>query len=235
MNPTIGLFVTVDAEKNRSAMCDYVHAIEEAGATPLLLPYTLEPSDVERYAGLLDGFLFTGGVDIDPTYYGEEALPGLGEVSHPRDEAEMLAFPIIYQTGKPIMGICRGAQLINVALGGSLYQDIPSQLGESFPHRQTAPKYDYAHSATVLEGTPLAALIGAGEHMINSFHHQSVKKAGKGLEVMAVAPDGVIEALYSKEHPYLMAYQWHPERLCARDEGEMRLFIDLVENARKGI
>ena len=117
--------------------------------------------------------------------------------------------------GQPIMGICRGCQLINVAMDGTLYQDIPSELNTNILHKQTEPKNQPSHSVTIKRGTPLFELIGNDKMTANSFHHQAVKQMGKDLKSMAVADDGIIETLYCESEQYIRAYQWHPERLCA--------------------
>ncbi|MBR7117542.1 MAG: gamma-glutamyl-gamma-aminobutyrate hydrolase family protein [Clostridia bacterium] len=233
MRPVIGLLATIDNDGLHSVVLDYVHSFEKSGAVPVLLPYTDSDEVLSGYIRLCDGFALLGGLDIDPSHYGEEKSAECGEVQHMRDKLELSIMPKILVSGKPLLGICRGAQLINVALGGTLYQDIPSELGESFPHRQTVNKYVHSHPATVIEGTPLFELSGTTNIMINSFHHQAVKKLGQGLAVMATAPDGVIEAFYSTGEQYIRAYQWHPERLYRIDELERNIFIDFINKAKE--
>ena len=159
-------------------------------------------------------------------------LPGVGafEDAAKKLRASGLADAVIAEVnkGKPLLGICRGAQLINVALGGSLYQDIPSEYKTEIAHRQGEEKMEYSHSVTVLENTPLAALVGEGELPANSFHHQAAKRLGNGLLPMAYAADGIVEAMYFPAHTYLRAYQWHPERLCERDEKNKALFSEFI-------
>lgn len=127
------------------------------------------------------------------------------------------------------MAICRGAQLVNVALGGTLYQDIPTEIISNIPHRQTEPKDSHSHEICVFENTPLRNLVMSERIKVNSFHHQALKLLGNGLSVMATADDGVIEAVYSTEHPYLLAYQWHPERLFDADNLNRVLFTDFID------
>jgi putative glutamine amidotransferase len=134
---------------------------------------------------------------------------------------------------KPILGICRGAQMINVALGGTLYQDIATQLQTELSHRQTEGKFEHSHAVNILQGTPLFALLHQERIPANSFHHQAVKALGEGLAVMARADDGVVEALYHTVHPYLRLYQWHPERLCKTDSAALSVFADFVASCRK--
>jgi putative glutamine amidotransferase len=132
------------------------------------------------------------------------------------------------ETEKPVLGICRGAQLINIALGGTLYQDLPTELPTEISHRQTEPKFSPAHSVKILADTPLYDLVQKDRMTANSFHHQAVKTLGKGLELMALADDGVVEAFYLPGERYLRAYQWHPERLFAIDSDNRLLFEDFT-------
>ncbi len=228
MRPIIGLLAEVDDERATRVMSTYVRAIEKSGGAPFLLPY-VEGEEVVRHLALLcDGFLFTGGADISPMRYGEKAKESCGKIQLYRDDLEFRMFAQIYQTKKPILAICRGAQLVNVALGGTLFQDIPSECPSEIPHRQAEPKFSFSHSVSIQRDTPLYALIGKERMRANSFHHQAIKKLGSGLSVMAIADDGVIEAVYSTENRYLRAYQWHPERLCERCEDNKLLFENFI-------
>lgn len=228
MKPVIGVFTTVYNDGMHSIFTEYIESLAAAGGLPLIITYTDDNDSIRQLSELCDGFCFTGGVDIHPSYYGEEMLPECGDVQDKRDSLEMRAFPAVLASGKPILGICRGAQLVNVALGGTLYQDIPSQLGESFPHRQTEARLEHSHYARVLGDTPLAKLLGEGRVQINSFHHQAIKQLGEGLAVMAFADDGVVEAAYGVGEQYIRLYQWHPERLAHSDDGERALFEDFI-------
>ena len=232
MRPVIGLTVALDAECTTTSPNAYSQAIELAGGLPVLLPYTEDPDMLSAYLGLCDGFFFTGGADVDPTRYGEEILPVCGELQVQRDAMEFSLLSHVLPTEKPILGVCRGTQLINAALGGTLYQDIPSQLQTTLTHRQLEPKFAYSHAVDVLPNTPLSALIGTRRIAANSFHHQAIKAIGDGLAVMATAEDGVIEALYHTAHPYMRLYQWHPERLCDRDEVHLAPFVEFIAACR---
>lgn len=228
MKPLIGVFGTVDNDGTHMLFKEYIESINAAGGLAVIVAYTESEESLRQLAKICDGFCFTGGVDIHPGYYGEELLPECGEVHHRRDSLEMRAFPIVLASGKPILGICRGAQLVNVALGGTLYQDIPSQLGESFPHRQTESRYEYSHCARITPDTPLSELVLEEIIKVNSFHHQAIKRLGEGLCVMAVADDGIIEAAYGDGDSYIRLYQWHPERLAYSDECAKRIFSDFI-------
>ena len=207
MKPVVGVFTPIDGDGTHSIYMEYVQSLDKAGAMPIIVGYTDDEESLKQLADICDGFCFTGGVDVDPSYYGEQMLPECGAVQDKRDSLEMRAIPLAVATGKPILGICRGAQVVNVALGGTLYQDIPSQLGEDFPHRQTVGRYDCAHSVRIFPNTPFAELTGAEGVMVNSFHHQAVKKVCEGLAVMAVADDGIVEALYGTGSQYIRLYQ----------------------------
>ena len=232
--PTIiGILGAVDDEVVTTLQNTYTKAIEESGGAPLLLPYVEKDESIEAFVDICDGFLFTGGADVDPHRYGEEVKPTCHAVQKYRDDIEFRAFKKIYETKRPIMAICRGAQLVNAALGGTLHQDIPTEIIPCIPHRQTEPKDSHSHEVNVIDGTPLKILANSNRVRINSFHHQALKTLGDGITVMATADDGVIEAVYSTKHPYLRAYQWHPERLLEADELNRAVFGDFIDACKK--
>ena len=202
---------------------------DQSGGIPVLFPYVDDGETVEHLVDICDGFFFTGGADIDPKRYGEETRETIGDVQEHRDEFEFNVFQRVIKTSKPILAICRGAQLVNVALGGTLYQDIPSEINTKIAHRQNEPKFSTSHDVKVLVGTPLHKIMQAEQIKANSFHHQAIKTLGKGLEIMAVAEDGIIEAVYLPEREYLRAYQWHPERLFDIDESARAIFYDFIK------
>ncbi len=226
----IGLFVKKREKKEDEATeRTYCASIEENGGVALVLPCDLENESIERIVNECDGFFFSGGMDIEPSRYGAAKRAECGETDKRRDEFELLAIERILKTAKPILGVCRGMQLINVALGGTLYQDIPSELETSIPHRQTEPKFSASHEVRVADGTPLYSLVNEKRMSANSFHHQCVKDLAKDLGAMAFADDGIIEAVYFKGERYIRAYQWHPERLYGNDPLNRRLFLDFIE------
>ena len=232
MKPIIGVSAAVNDSHSSIIRDFYINAICDAGGAPILLPCVDFAETLDSYALLCDGFFFTGGVDIDPARYGESVREACGKIYDFRDEYELALFDRAFRSAKPILGICRGIQLINVALGGSLYQDIPSERPSQIPHRQSEPETTPSHSVNITKGTPLHALVGAERMKANSFHHQAIKKLGRGLEVMATADDGLVEAVYSTEARYLRAYQWHPERLFQSDEQNRLIFRDFVDACR---
>ena len=228
MRPIIGLLAEVDDARYTGVKHAYVSAIEGAGGIPLLIPYVTAEETVSEYVSLCDGIFFTGGADIDPTHYGESPSEALGPLQRNRDELDLRALCAALKVNVPILAICRGMQLINVALGGTLYQDLPSEYKTEIPHKQTEP----SHSVNICVGTPLYTLVGK-KMQANSFHHQAIKRLGKGLRVMANADDGMIEAVYLEGERYLRGYQWHPERLFETSEDNRRIFEDFIAASSK--
>ena len=229
MNPIIGIISAVDAAETTMVLPPYVRCVEKAGGLPVALPYTTDVNTVKQFVSLCDGFLFSGGVDISPARYGEEPNSRCATPSIPYDTFSFLVFEHALPTNKPIFGICRGAQMINVALGGSLYQDLPTQYTSSILHQQREPKFSFSHSVSLVKDEPLARLLGKERILANSFHHQAIKVLGQGLTVMATADDGTVEAVYAPAHPYLFGIQWHPERLIDIDGNSRAIFSHFIE------
>ena len=228
MRPIIGITAVVEDDKKTSLLSTYAEAVNNAGGIGVILPYTGKDEELSEYAQLCDGFLFSGGCDIDPCHFGEEILPQCGTIQKYRDEYELRLFEIVKKKKKPLLFICRGAQVLNVAMGGTLYQDIPSQYKTDIPHRQPQPKTEPSHEVNIVKGTPLHALTGVERMSANSFHHQAVKDVAEGLKVMATADDGIIEALYGTGEIYMRAYQWHPERLADKEKNNALIFTDFI-------
>ena len=231
--PIIGVTAPIQDNGDLNLFHSYIHAIESAGGAPIIIPYLDDNETLFQAISICDGILFTGGVDVEPERYGEERAPECGEAQLKRDELELKIFDMIRESNMPVMAICRGAQLVNVALGGTLYQDIYAHYGTTLPHKTTEPRHGYAHSVAVVEGSPLYNLWGVTEARINTFHHQAIKALGKGLKVMAKAEDGIIEAVYAEGERYLRAYQWHPERLCDADDNNRAVFTDFIRECQK--
>ncbi len=204
---------------------DYSDAVLDAGGVPVFLPYTKDSRRIDEYVRLCDGLLFAGGVDIHPKYYGEEIMFDSVEVSDARDEFELALFPAYFATKKPIIGICRGIQLINVALGGDLVQHLDG-------HGQPKDGAPTPYRATVVRGSRLHGIVGADTLSINSYHHQAVKTVAESLDVVAVADDGAIEAVEYRGDRFLVAVQWHPERFYKNDTAAAALFRAFVNSAK---
>lgn len=234
MKPLIGILSSVDNEQSTSVMARYASVIERSGGLPILIPFTLNGEQHRAYTEVCDGFFFTGGADIDPLYYGEEASADCGEIQPYRDSLEFSMLDEVLRAKKPILAVCRGAQLVNVAFGGTLYQDIHNEYKTDISHRQAEPLLSHSHEVEISEGTPLKELFGENRVRVNSFHHQAVKTLGAGLCAMALADDGLIEAFYLIGKSYLRAYQWHPERLYDKDGYNKKIFDDFIAACRDG-
>lgn len=212
----------------------YTDAVRCHGGIPLLIPMNTDAETLEAMCAKADGFLFSGGVDLDPSLYGEEKLNDTVEVDPVRDALEMTGLGIVLKTNKPIMGICRGIQSVNVGMGGTLYQDIPSQRPSDVCHRQSAPATEPTHEVRTLEGTFLRSVSGE-RFMTNSFHHQGVKDPAPGLRVAALAADGMIEALESVDDRFILLVQWHPEFTHSSDPVSDALFTAFINAAKQTV
>ena len=233
--PVIGLTTdSNDSDDRYMSTMTYSAAIERAGGLPLLLPYAVDHALIPQYVDLLDGICFTGGNDMNPVRYGEEWHPKVSKMDERREKFEFALIAEVEKRRMPALGICLGCQLMNVHRGGSLNQFLPDQArDEALEHRRLAPGDSSRRHAVKLEpGTRLAAAIGKGEISVNTRHKQSVNRTGKGLRVIAKAPDGVVEAIEDPSHPFFMAVQWHPENLSSEPE-HLAPFKLLVEHARK--
>lgn len=228
--PLIGILPLYDLEKKSYWMLPgYMKGIEEAGGLPVMLPLTSDLDEIRQLSEEMDGYLFSGGPDIEPSLYGEEKRPACDVCCDLRDAMEIPLFHAVYEKDKPIFGICRGIQLINTALGGTLYQDLPSEHPSDTVHRQTIPPENPTHSVTLIADTPLCTVIGSDTMMVNSCHHQAVKTLGKGLCVMGVSEDGIIESVYAPEKYFVQAVQWHPESMHHVDENSRKLLRHFVK------
>ena len=232
--PVIGVSALIDIPRESLWMVPgYMDGIEEAGALPIMLPLTEDAEVVRQAAALCDGFLFTGGQDVSPQLYGADRLPACGETSALRDHVESILLQEARRSDRPVLGICRGIQFINAALGGTLWQDLPSERPSDIEHHMSPPYDRAAHRDRIIEGSPLEQLMDGllenGYLSVNSYHHQAVKALAPGLEVMAVSEDGLIEALRDPSQHFLWAVQWHPEFSYKTDESARRIFRAFVE------
>ena len=187
----------------------YLEALSSQGLAYVLLP-PQGPEALERILPHLDGLLLPGGGDVDPQRYGEEPHPRLGEVSPERDEHELFLARYAAEKGLPTLGICRGIQVMNVAMGGTLYQDLEAQGFREIQHTEKSPPPALAHGMKLVAESPLARLFPPS-FRVNSYHHQGIKDLGEGLKPIALAPDGLVEAVALDGHPLFLGVQWHPE------------------------
>ena len=208
-SPIIGVTPLWDAERKSVWMLpDYLDGIRAAGGLPVVLPLEMSEKDADQIVETCDGFLFTGGQDVAPELYGEKAAPSVVS-SAERDKLGTLLLSNALQADKAILGICRGLQFINVFLGGTLWQDLPSQHPSEIVHKQGKP-YGVPMHKVKLNGD-LQSLLGKDIIEVNTLHHQAIKSLGKDLTAMAVAPDGIIEAVKMAGKRFVWAVQWHPE------------------------
>ncbi len=228
MTPIIAITAKTEELRNRPQTTipnTYAKVIEEAGGIPFIIPITDKKENITQIAQFADGFLFSGGDDIHPRYYGEEPLADMVISPDERTEFETALLREAMQLRKPVLGVCLGAQLINITLEGSLYQDIPSQVPNPLNHRDQhnikivegtrlnkifSPENTHPHPSPLPEGEGIP--LPVTEISIFSTHHQSVKSPGKGLIVSAISSDGIIEAIELPDYPFLIGVQWHPER-----------------------
>jgi len=212
----------------------YVQAVVGAGAAPLLIPLGLPEAALRQAVGRVDGVLFSGGGDMAPDRYGSQPHPRVAEVDEDRDRLELALFAQVLEDGTPFLGICRGFQVLNVAMGGTLYEDITDQHPGAIRHDHypNIPRDHLAHPVQIIEETHLARILGKPVLEVNSLHHQGIRRLAEGLKASAHAPDGIVEGVEVPKHPFGLAVQWHPEWLGAH--APMRaLFQAFVEAADK--
>ena len=228
--PIVGVMPLWDDDKESIWMLPgYMDGLSQAGAIPIIFPFSADEGELAQLMELCDGFLFTGGHDVSPQIYNEMPLDGLVVTCEKRDRMETVVLKSAIEADKPVLGICRGLQFINAALGGTLYQDLPLQHPSEIDHHGHAPYDRPIHDVEIIKDSPLFKCLGKDILPVNSYHHQGVKDAAKGLEVMAAATDGLTEALYGPDQRFLWAVQWHPEFSYKVDESSRRIFRAFVE------
>ncbi|KKM08691.1 peptidase C26 [Clostridiales bacterium PH28_bin88] len=232
MPPLIGITCAHDILADRYFVAlSYVNAVSAAGGAPVLLPSI--GTDTLRAYDFVDGLVLTGGNDVDPVHFGEEPLPGNGEVTPDRDVFELELTRWCLDTGKPILAICRGAQVLNIAAGGDIYQDIYTQVPGVLKHVQQAPRWYPSHGVHLEPGSRLDGIYQGGLSRVNSFHHQAVRRLGAGFKVCATSADGVIEGIESTSHPFAVGVQWHPEAMWQRIPLHLNLFSAFIASIGK--
>ena len=215
-------------------MPSYTEAITAAGGIPLLIPLGLSEEDLQVVLQRIDGLVLPGGGDVEPEIYGGQYHDTLWGINPERDRTELFMGQIAVREQKPILAICRGIQVFNVALGGTLWEDIGSMVPGAIRHDapDDRPRNFLAHAVEVEAESLLAQHLGGGRHQVNSIHHQAIRVLASELVVTATAPDEIIEGVEVPGHPFAIGVQWHPENLVADDHAMLALFEGLVEAAR---
>ena len=209
----------------------YLIAVERAGGVPLVLPMVKDEAMADDLLACVDGLLMTGGEDVAPAYYGEEVFNETVSVNAPRDTTDMLLLAAAKKRGIPVLGVCRGEQVTNIFYGGTLWQDLPSQVGKEVTHRQKEPYDVGTHWVYIERGTRLHSLLQVDSIMVNTFHHQAVKDLADGFKVSARAADGVVEGY---EGPGILCVQFHPEGFVSKgDDRFLPIFKDFIKRAAK--
>jgi putative glutamine amidotransferase len=235
MSPLIGIpcHALIRAETGRPIYANnraYVHAVESAGGVPILIPMVNDLNILTALLTRLDGLLLPGGIDLHPNRYGEEVHPLTEEADLELDEFEITLASWAFREDIPVLGVCRGMQLINIALGGSLYQDIDEQYTDSIGHtHRNLPRTHLAHRISVDRGSRMEKILGTREVWVNSLHHQAIKEPGKGVRVTGRAPDGIPELLEVTGYRFVMAAQCHPEEIYSIEPAFARLFSAFVQ------
>ncbi len=215
---------------------DYSKAVEAAGGIPVILP--LHSNSIDELLDVVDGLLFSGGADLNPALFGDDDVhPETYGLDDERDSFELDLMRAAVAADKPVLCICRGIQVLNVAFGGTLYQHIADQVDESLTHRQQhlgVPGGDDSHDVELTPGSQTAAMFGESLLRVNSLHHQSARDLGDGLAIDGLSPDGVIEAISRPESTFVVGVQWHPEMMQERYELQRKPFEALVAAARTG-
>lgn len=231
--PAVGVTIAYDGRREAffHLRKDYVRSVEQEGGLPLVLAPG-RAGDAKELLKRLDALVLTGGDDVDPAFYGEQPHTSVRGLVHERDEFELALVREALERDLPLLAICRGHQVLNVAVGGTLIQDIPSQVAGAVAHDPEGERWALAHSVRIEPGTRLHGILGRDEVQVNSFHHQAVKEIGRGLVVSARSPeDGVVEGIELPDRRFALGVQWHPESFWGRPEGFRPLFRALVEAA----
>lgn len=210
----------------------YIEAVTSAGGLAIVLPIISEQGIIGEYIDEIDGLLLTGGVDIDPLLYGENPLPVNGELDPLRDYFELELLSYADQAELPILGICKGCQILNVAMGGTLYQDLYKQKKTVFKHFQDAPRWYPTHGINIEGNSYLYKIINKKNTKVNSIHHQGIKDVSSDFNITAQADDGVIEAIEKKDGRFVIGVQWHPEIMWENEKENFYLFTEFIRQSK---
>jgi len=236
LKPVIGLTCNNENLVNRSINkinYTYINAVVEGGGVPVIIPILKNVEDIERYLDVVDGLIFTGGEDVSSLYFDEEPIREVDEICHDRDITEMELFKKAYEKGVPIMGICRGLQLINIALGGNIYQDIYKQVPNVLGHTCGNNIQEGYHTINISKDSMMYEIFNEERLVVNSQHHQSIKDLGKDLKVTSTTSDGIVESIESTNDKIILGVQYHPEAMAMKYKKfikPFRYFIDKCNN-----
>ena len=231
MRPIIGLTCSSENMVSKSINrldYPYINAITESKGIPIIIPILKNYDHIERYLDIVDGIVFTGGEDLSPLLFNEEPIRKLGDVDMDRDLTEMYLFEKAYERGIPILGICRGAQLINIALGGSVYQDIYSQIDHVIGHSYPNNLQNGHHTISIEKDSLMFQIFNKEKLVVNSWHHQSINKLGRNLKITATTTDGIVEAIESTNEKFVLGLQWHPESMLVKDQEFLKPYTYFV-------
>lgn len=230
MKKIIGITAHMDDGRHTISR-DNIWAISDSGGVPVVLPNVTDEVVIDHYVQMIDGLYVTGGGDIDPTLFGEEPHPNLGTITPERDAFELQLLRKCLKADIPILAVCRGCQIVNIAAGGDMFQDIYGQIPKQLlQHQQRGPRSHPSHYVHVSKNSLLHSIVGSQFIKVNSLHHQAVREMGEGFKVCGTASDGIIEAFESEDHRFVVAVQWHPENMFgAGDTCSVRLFKAFID------
>lgn len=229
--PVIGITAAYDFEKGISTLKEeYYDAVMQCMAVPIIIPATDDKVMWVEYLNICDGIILSGGPDVDASHFGKCNMPYANEISPIRDSMELFIAKQALAMDKPILGICRGIQVINIAAGGSIFQDIYAENNDKqlIKHSQQAPRWFQIHNINILGGTHLHSIFGTDTLKVNSFHHQAVNKIGSEIIINAYSEDGIIEAISHESKKFVLGVQWHPENLWRKDKVHLKVFERLI-------
>ncbi len=232
-SPVIGVSASRGSHGGSIVSGTYIESILKAGGTPVIIPVMTDGKILRDILKNIDGLVMVGGDDVNPSFYKEKAIPKMNEIDSVRDVYDLVLLKLATDRNIPVLGICRGEQIMNVAFGGTLYQDIPLQVKASnIRHKQTEPREQGTHTITIDKDSKLASILGVNEYKINSYHHQAVRKVAPGFRAVAKSTDGIVEAIEAYPNRALLGVQWHPEsHAAAGDTTMLKLFKFIVSEA----